>query len=121
VHWVSVLAAVEMQERLQKRLALSSKLLAKVPKGTTRVITTLSWQGVRSMNVTIVSPSKNYAEDIVPVYQKTVYSTSDGTSSMLNTKHLSISVSALSSDENWYVILEFDDVEDYKITVEIQR
>jgi hypothetical protein len=121
VHWVSVLAAVEMQERFQKRLALSSKLLAKVPKGTTQVITTLSWQGVRSINVTIQSPSQNYTEDTMPTYQKTVYSTSDGTSSMLNIKRLSISVSALSSDENWYVMLEFDDVEDYRITVEAQK
>jgi hypothetical protein len=40
---------------------------------------------------------------------------------MLNIKRLSISVSALSSEENWYVIVEFDDVEDYRITVEAQK
>jgi hypothetical protein len=56
---------------------------------------------------------------MVPVYQKTVYSSSSG--DMLNIKRLSISVSALSSDENWYVMLEFDDVEDYRITVEAQK
>jgi hypothetical protein len=32
---------------------------------------------------------------------------------MLNIKRLSISVTALSSDENWYVMLEFGDDEDY--------
>ena len=74
-----------------------------------------------SINVMIESPSKSYTEDIVPVYQKTVYSTSDGTSSMLNIKRLFISVSARSSEENWYVMLEFDDVEDYRITVETQK
>ena len=79
------------------------------------------WQGARSINVTVESPSKNYTEAIVPVYQKTVYSTSDGTSSMLDIKRLSISVSALSSDENWYVMLEFDDVEDYRITAEAKK
>jgi FMN-dependent NADH-azoreductase len=74
-----------------------------------------------SINVTIESPLKNYTEDTVSVYQKTVYSTSDGTASMLNIKRLSISVSALSSDENWYAMLKFDDVEDYRITVEVQK
>jgi hypothetical protein len=74
-----------------------------------------------SINVTIESPLKNYTEDMVPVCKKTVYSTSDGTSSMLDIKRLSISVTALSSDENWYVMLESDDVEDYRITVEVQK
>jgi hypothetical protein len=74
-----------------------------------------------SINVTIESPLKSYTEDTVSVYQKTVYSTSGGTSDMLNIKRLSISVSALSSDENWYVMLEFDDVEDYRVTVEVQK
>jgi len=74
-----------------------------------------------SINVTIESPLKNYTEDIVPVYQKTVYSTSDGTSSILNIKRLSVSTTALSTDENWYVVLKFDDVEDYRITVEVQK
>ena len=115
------LSAAEIQESFQKRPNFSSKLLAKVPKGTTQVTATLTWQGIGTINVTMESPSKSYTEDIVPVYQKTVYSTSSGTSDMLNIKRLSISVSALSSDENWYVILEFDDAEDYRITVEIQR
>jgi FMN-dependent NADH-azoreductase len=74
-----------------------------------------------SINVTIESPLKNYTEDTVPVYQKTVHSTSDGTSSMLDIKRLSISVTALSSDENWYVMLVFDNAEDYSITVEVQK
>jgi hypothetical protein len=121
VHWDSVLAAAEMQEHFQKRLALSSKLLSKVPKGTTQVITTLSWQGVRSINVTIVSPSQNYTENMLPEYQKTVCLTSSGATSMLNIKRLSVSVSALSSDQNWYVMLTFDNVDAYQITVEVQK
>ena len=40
---------------------------------------------------------------------------------MLNIKRLAVSVTALSSDENWYVVLEFDDVEDYRIAVEVQK
>jgi hypothetical protein len=40
---------------------------------------------------------------------------------MLNIKRLSVSVSALSSDENWYVMLKFDDVDAYQITVEVQK
>jgi hypothetical protein len=58
------------------------------------------------------SPFQSYTEGIMPVYQKTVYSTSGGTSDMLNIKRLSVRVAALSSDENWYVMLEFDDAED---------
>jgi hypothetical protein len=112
------LSAAEIQENFQKGPEFSSRLLAKVPKGATQVMTTLSWQGVGSINVTMVSPSKNYTEDMVRVYQKTVYSSSSG--DMLNIKRLALSVTALSSDENWYIILEFDDVEDYRITVEVQ-
>jgi len=115
------LSAAEIQADFQESPDFSSKLLAKVPKGTTQVITTLSWQGVGSLNVTIQSPSKNYTEDLVPVYQKTVYSTSDGTSSMLNIKRLSVSTTALATDENWYVILKVDQVDDYRITVEVQK
>jgi hypothetical protein len=115
------LSSAEIQADFQGSPDFSSKLLAKVPKGTTQVIFTLSWQGVGSINVTMQSPSKNYTEDDVPVYQKTVFSTSSGTSDMLNIKRLSVSVNALSSDENWYIVLKLDDVEDYKITVEIQK
>jgi hypothetical protein len=115
------LSAAEIQADFQKSPDFSSKLLVKVPKGATQVITTLSWQGVESVNVTIQSPSQSYTENIVPVYQKTAYSTTDGTSSMLNIKRLSVTVTALSSDENWYVILELGNVEDYRITVEVQK
>jgi hypothetical protein len=55
------------------------------------------------------------------VYQKTSYSTTDGTANALNIKRLSVSVTALASDENWYIILETSDVQDYKITVEVQK
>jgi hypothetical protein len=115
------LSATEIQADFQKSPDFSSNLLAKVPKGATQVITTLSWQGVGSINVTIVSPSQNYTENIIPVYQKTVYSTSGGTSTMLNIKRLSVSISALSSDENWYVSLALDNVDAYQITVEVQK
>lgn len=116
-----VLSADEIQESFQKGPDFSSRLLAKVPKGTTQFMTTVSWQGVGSINVTIQSPSQNYTEDMLPAYQKTVYSTSGGTSDMLNIKRLSISFTALSSDENWYVALNSSNVEDYKITVEVQK
>jgi hypothetical protein len=115
------LSAAEAQESFQKGSAFSSKLLAIAPKGTTQFITTVSWQGIGSINVTIISPSQNYTEDIVPVYQKTVYSTSSGTSSMLNIKRLSVSVNALSSDQNWYIMLTFDHVDDYQAAVEVQK
>jgi hypothetical protein len=115
------LSAAEIREYYQKSPDFSSNVLAKIPKGTTQVMTTLSWQGIGTTNVTIQSPSTTYNETTVPVYQKTVYSTSDGTSSMLNIKRLSVSVAALSSDENWYIVLEFENVYDYRITVEIQK
>jgi hypothetical protein len=115
------LSAAEIQEDFQKSPDFSSKLVAKIPKSTTQFTVTLSWQGIGSINATIQSPSVNYTEDMVPVYQKTVYSTSGGTLSMLNIKRLSISVTALSSDENWYVMLKFDNAEDYQITVEVQK
>ena len=113
------LAAAEIQEIFQKGPNFSSELLTKVPKGTTEFTVTLSWQGVGSTNITIESPSKTYTEDMVPVYQRTAYSSSNG--DMLNIKRLAVSTTALSSDEDWYVLLEFDDVEDYRITVEVQR
>jgi hypothetical protein len=53
----------------------------------------------------------------MPIYQKTTYDSGSG--EMLNIKRLAVSVIALSSDENWYVVLEFDDAEDYRITVEL--
>ena len=113
------LSAAEIEDIFQKGPGFSSRLLAKVSKGTTEFIVTLSWQGDGSINVTIESPSKIYMEDMVPLYQRTVYSTAGG--DMLNIKRLAVSVAALSSDENWYIMLEFDDVEDYKITVEVQK
>ena len=89
--------------------------------GTTQVITTLSWQGTASINATIVSPSQTYTESTMPVYQKTTYSTSDGTSNMLNIKRISVSVNALPSDQNWNINLTFDNPVPYQITVEVQK
>lgn len=116
-----VLSVDEIQESFQNQPDFSSKLLAKIPKGTTQVLLTASWQGTGSLDVIIDSPSESYTEDAVHVYQKTVYSTSGGPSDMLNIKRLSIIVQALSSSENWYITLNLDDVEDYAITVECQK
>jgi hypothetical protein len=113
------LSATEIGNLFQKGPDFSSRLLAKVPKGTTQFMVTLSWQGYGSINVTIESPFEIYTEDSVPIYQKTTYDSGSG--DMLNIKRLAVSVIALSSDENWYVVLEFDDVEDYRISVEVQR
>ena len=113
------LSAAEIETLSQKGPDFSSRLLAKVPKGTTEFMVTLSWQGVGGINVTIESLVKNYTEDVVPVYQRTDYSSSSG--DILNIKRLSVPITALLSDEDWYIVLEFDDVEDYRITVEVQR
>jgi hypothetical protein len=115
------LSATEIQGEFQEGPVLSVNLLAKVPKGTTQVITTLSWQGTGNINVTIVSPSHSYNESVLPEYQKTTYSTSSGTTSMLNIKRLLVSVNALSSDQNWYIVLMLDKVSAYQITVEVQK
>jgi hypothetical protein len=115
------LSATEIQGNYQNGPNFSADVLAKVPKGTTQVITTLSWQGTGSINVTIESPSQNYTESMLPEYQKTVYSTSSGAASMLNIKRLSVSVSALSSDQNWYIVLTFNNVNAYQMSVEVQK
>jgi len=115
------LSASEILTDFQGSPDLSPKLLANVPKGTTEFIATVSWQGTGSINVTIESPSQTYTEDMIPVYQKTTYSTSDGTSAMLNIKRLDVSIGALASDQSWYVALAFDNVQNYKMTVEIQK
>lgn len=116
-----VLTSVEIQNIYQKGPNFSSKLTAKVSKGTTQIMVTLSWQGTGSINATITSPSKLYTEDNSSIYQKSVYSSTDGISNILNIKRLSISVNALSSNENWYITLATDNAEDYKITVETQK
>jgi hypothetical protein len=115
------LSVNEVQQGFQNGPDFSSNILAKVPSGTTQVIATLSWQGTAGINATIVSPSQTYTESTQPVYQKTTYSTSDGTSSMLNIKRISVSVNALPSDQNWNVTLTFDNPIPYQITVEVQK
>ena len=72
------MCASEIKTLFQKGPDFSSMLLAEVPKGTTQFIVTLSWQGDGSINVMIESSSKNYTEDMVPVYQRTFYSSSSG-------------------------------------------
>jgi len=114
------LSAAEIQADSQNSPGFSSNLLAKVPAGTTDFIATLSWQGTGNINVTIQSPSQNYTEAMVHVYQKTTYSASSGTSTMLNIKRLEVSIGPLASDQNWYIILVTNNVQDYKITVEVQ-
>lgn len=113
------ISATEVQENFEKGLDFSSKHLAKIPKDTTQIIVTVTWQGIGSINVTVESPSKDFTEDSVSTYQKTDYSSNSG--DMLNIKRLSISVTALSSEENWYISLEFDDVEDYRMSIEVQK
>lgn len=76
----------------------SSRLLAKVPRGTTQFIVTLSWQGIGSINSTIESPSEIYTEDTLYVYSKTTYSSSG--SDMVNIKRCVLSVTSVISDEN---------------------
>jgi hypothetical protein len=115
------LSAADIQTDFQQGPDFSSNVLVKVPQGTTQVITTLSWQGTTSINATIVSPSQTYTESMIPMYQKTTYSTSEGISSMLNIKRLSVSVNALPSDQNWNVTLTFDNPVPYQITVEVQK
>jgi hypothetical protein len=117
------LSASEILANFQGTAVLPSTFLAKVPKDTTEFIATVSWQGTESINVTIESPSQNYTEDSasVRVYQKTTYSTYGGTSGMLNIKRVEVSTAALASAQDWYVALAFDNVVDYKITVEIQK
>jgi hypothetical protein len=114
------LSTTEIQENYQNGPNFSADVLAKIPKGTTQVITTLSWQGTGSINVTIESPAQNYTESTLPEYQKTTYSTSGGITSMLNMKRLSVSVSALPSDQNWYIVLTLNNVNAYQISVELQ-
>jgi hypothetical protein len=115
------LSATEIQADYSIGPDFSANVLAKVPQGTTQVITTLSWQGTGNIGVTIVSPSQEYTENILPVYQKSSYSTTNGITSMLNIKRLSVSVSALPSDQNWNMVLTLDKVDNYQITVEIQK
>jgi hypothetical protein len=115
------LSTAEIQAGFQVSPDVSANILAKVPKGTTQVITTLSWQGTGSINVTIVSPSQSYNESVLPEYQRTTYSTSSGTSIMLNIKRVSVSVSALLSDQNWNIMLTLSNVSAYQITVEVQK
>lgn len=119
--WNRALSATEIQASFQASPDFSSQLLAKIPKGTTQVITTISWQGLGSINATITTPSQTYTEDMIPAYQKTTYSTSGGTQNMLNMKRSSISVGSLSTDQSWSITLRFDIVVDYQITVEIQK
>jgi len=115
-----VLSPAEVQEVFQKMPGFSSRLTAKVPKGTTQLIFTISWQGDGSLNVTVVSPSEVYTEENVSsTYQKTSYSSSSG--DMLNIKRLAVSTAALPSDESWHLNLKYSNVEEYRITTEVQR
>jgi hypothetical protein len=100
----------------------STNLLAVVPQGTTDFIATLSWQGTGSINVTIQAPSITYTEsNVTGIYQKTTYSVSGGTSTMLNIKRLEVSgFSALASNQNWYIVLATSNVQNYQISVEVQ-
>jgi len=115
------LSASEILADYSQSPDLSPSVLVKVPQGATQIIATLSWQGTGNITTTITSPSHTYTESEMSVYQKTSYSTSGSSSSMLNIKRLSISVTALPSDENWNVALTFDSISAYQISVEVQK
>jgi hypothetical protein len=115
------LPPTEIQENYQKNPDFSSNLIAKVSKGTTQVIVTLEWIGQGSITTTITSPSQSYTEDLVSVYQKTTYLTTIDNSNILNIKRLSISVEALSADQNWAISLAFNNANAYQISVETQK
>ena len=115
------LSASEVQQGFQEGPGFSSNIQAAVPQGTTQFITTLSWQGTGSINVTIESPSQNYTESMLPEYQKTVYSTTGDLTSILNIKRLSVSMTALASDQTWYILLNYTNVQNYQISVEVQK
>jgi hypothetical protein len=115
------LSQTEIQADFKGGPDFSANVLVKAPQGTTQVITTLSWQGNGNINVTLRSPAQNYTENMLPEYQKSSYSTSNGITSILNIKRLSVSVTALPSDQNWYIALTLDNVDDYQITVEAQK
>ena len=102
-------------------LTPANVVVVKVPQGTTQVIATLSWQGIGNINATISTPSQNYTENMLPEYQKTSHSTSNGINSMINIKRISVSVTALSSDQNWNITLALERVDTYQITVEVQK
>ena len=115
------LTAAELQTDYNIGPDSSANVLAKVPQGATQVITTPSWQGTGNIDVTIASPSQEYTENMLPVYQKSRYSTTNGITNMLNIKRLSIAVTALPSDQNWNITLILDKVDNYQITVEVQK
>jgi hypothetical protein len=115
------LSETEIQADFQLAPEMSSRILAKVPQDTTQVIATLSWQGTGNINITIQSPSQNYTENMLPEYQKSSYSTSNGLTSMLNIKRVSVSVTAIPTDQNWYIVLALDKIDAYQIAVEIQK
>jgi hypothetical protein len=115
------LSLAEIQSMFQESPDLSSRIAVKIPQGTTQIITTLSWQGTGGINATILSPSQSYSENAIPVYQKTSYSTLSGAANMLNIKRLSVSVSPISTDQDWYIELKFDRVDEYQASIEIQK
>jgi hypothetical protein len=115
------LSAIEISSDSQTNPDFSSNMIAKIPKGTTQILVTFSWQGTGSINATIISPSQTYSEATIPVYQKTSYSTSGGLSSMLNIKRLSIAVDPVASDQSWNISIIYDAVVAYQMSVEIQK
>jgi hypothetical protein len=115
------LTQTEIQAEFNGGPDSSANILAKVPQGTTQIITTLSWQGTGNIDLTLASPSQSYTENMLSEYEKSTYSTLNGITSLLNIKRLSVSVTALPSDENWYIALTLDKVDNYQISVEVQK
>lgn len=115
------LTTSEIQESYNYGPDVSSNIIAKVPRGTTQVMTTISWSGTGNINATIISPAQNYTESMLPEYQKSSYSTSNGITNILNVKRLSVTISPLASDETWHIALTFDNIDAYQITMETQK
>jgi hypothetical protein len=115
------LTSTEILNDAQNGPDFSTSIPVKIPAGTTQIVTTLSWQGTGSINVTINSPTQNYTETSLSEYQKTTYSTSTGPFNMLNIKRLSLSVNALSSDQSWTIVLTYDTPNAYQITLEVEK
>ena len=117
----SPLSLAQIQAYYQQIPGFSTNLLVNVPQGMTDFIATLSWQGTGSINVTIQTPSGIYTEiNATDVYQKTTYSVSGGMSTMLNIKRVEVSIGALASAQNWYIVLVTSNVQNYQISAETQ-
>jgi hypothetical protein len=99
----------------------SSRLLVKLPKGANRIIFTVSWVGSGGVEILAESPSETYTEDTLAVCVNQIGRSASIEGAMLNVKRVSLPILPLTKDEDWRVILEFHEVEDCSIIVEVQE